>query len=103
VAALTATKDQSLVIYDVASLQWRRLDVDHVGAATWSPDSADIYCDQEGPEKWLRRVRVSDGHVERLIEVGTLARGHGASLALDGAPLVRIAETEIYALELTSR
>lgn len=91
------------MLHDQATGRWRPLGIDHVGAVTWSADAQYIYCDPEGPEPWARRVRIADGHVERLVGLSGLQRGHGAGLALDGAPLFRIAQADIYALELEYR
>jgi DNA-binding winged helix-turn-helix (wHTH) protein/Tol biopolymer transport system component len=102
IAALTIN-DQSLMVYTIAKEQWRSLGMNHVGAITWSPDSEYIYCDQEGAETWARRVRLADGAVQRLLDMGGLQSGHGAGISRDGAPLFRISSVDIYALELEYR
>jgi DNA-binding winged helix-turn-helix (wHTH) protein/Tol biopolymer transport system component len=98
-AALTIDPSQSLKVFDFATGAWRPLGVAHMNNPSWSRDSTWIYCDPEGPEHHLRRVRVRDGYVETLADV---SRYHvpwaGAGLGED--VIFSRVESNIYAFEL---
>ena len=103
---LTATRivDRELMLFTFATNEWRDLGVSGVGDMRWSRDSQYIYCEPEPRARWVRRVRVSDGYVEPLIDVSEEALPRfGAGVALDGMLLFLRAATDIYAFELERR
>ncbi len=79
------------------------MNVTHVGSVTWSRDSKYVFCDQEGPERWARRVRIADGATERLADLSGRQAASGAGLALDGSPLYLLVSFDVYTLELANQ
>jgi hypothetical protein len=75
-----------------------------VGNPTWSHDGQFIYYDTEGGTHMLRRVRVSDGRVEDLVDLlhYPLAAYWWNGLAPDDSPIIlrSLRATEVYALAL---
>ena len=72
-AALTI-RGQELRLFDLKSRRWRALPVAHLSNPQWSRDSRFLYYETEGGEPHgLRRVRVSDGHVEDIASLEPLA------------------------------
>ncbi len=97
------------LLWDVKGQKWQVLTSGfNIGYPSWSRDGKYIYFDVEvGEPAGFRRVRVSDGNVERLVDfknvrrvVGTL--GSWGGLAPDDSPLLlRDTSTqEIYALDV---
>jgi DNA-binding winged helix-turn-helix (wHTH) protein/Tol biopolymer transport system component len=95
-------EQQTLKVFSFGSGTWRTIQVSHMNNPTWSTDSQWIYCDPEGPEHRLRRVRVADGSVETIVDLSDY-EVPWASVAPDGAPLVLRIPSDIYALELNRR
>jgi DNA-binding winged helix-turn-helix (wHTH) protein/Tol biopolymer transport system component len=91
-----------LHVYDFARKHWRSLHVQHANEPTWSRDSQYVYLDPEGPERSLRRVRVSDGSVEQVVDLSRFVVPWAGVLP-DGTPLVLRRMSDLYALDLQRR
>jgi Tol biopolymer transport system component len=102
VAAMT-TDQQNLKLFDFVSGQWRPLlQNQHADNPFWSPDSSWVYFNGSS-EVEIWRVRVRDGHLERVPLGADLHRytscyAHG--FAPDGSLILgcRDSRTDIYAL-----
>jgi Tol biopolymer transport system component/DNA-binding winged helix-turn-helix (wHTH) protein len=106
IAALTI-RGQRLRLFDVETGRWRQLPADHLNNASWSRDGRYIYYDTEGGAWALRRVRVSDGHVEDIVSLDTFATPAywWSGVSPDGSPLMlrSLGALELYALEVKDR
>lgn len=105
-AALTIA-DQQVMLYDFATKKWRQTNTTNVNNPTWSNDCKYIYFDTAGDDRWLGRVRVSDGHVDELISLHTYQNlaWWWSGVAPDNSPLLlrNLGSTEIYSLSLEYR
>jgi hypothetical protein len=95
-------------IYDLRTGRRRPLPAtSRVNNLTWSSDSKSICYDTSSGPRSLRKVRVSDGHVEVLVGPDQFppASGDWSGLAPDGSPLITrsFVTTEIYAFKLGRR
>jgi Tol biopolymer transport system component/DNA-binding winged helix-turn-helix (wHTH) protein len=106
ISALTII-GQQMMLFDFTTRTWRSLGADHVNQPTWSRDGRYIYYDTEGRTHALRRVRISDGLVDELVNLETFPRTTywWSGLALDDSPIIlrNIGATEVYALHLAVR
>jgi len=102
VAALTIALVPKLRLFDFTTHQWRELGDTGVNNPTWSHDGRYIYFDGVPPSA-IYRVRISDGKLERIADLGGIERttGWGCGLAPDDSPLItrEVGFTEIYALD----
>src|SRR4029078_12660780 len=86
--AATRIAGRGVMLFTVATREWRDLQVKNVDDMVWTPDSRYLYCDPEGPGRWARRVRVADGNVDNILDLSEENIGHsGAGLSADGRPL----------------
>jgi len=107
-AAMPATDQTKLMLYDFRRKKWTKLAEASVGYPNWSRDGRYIYFDgSSATVQALVRVGISDGKVEEVASLKDVRRVAGpfaqwAGLAPDGSPLVlRYAGTqEIYALDV---
>ena len=92
---------------DVLTGTWRALAADHIRTPNWSHDSQFIYYDTEGVVRCLRRVRLSDGKVEDLMDLShyQVAAYWWSGLTPDDSPMIlrNLIATEVYALRLEIR
>jgi DNA-binding winged helix-turn-helix (wHTH) protein/Tol biopolymer transport system component len=107
IAALTI-QGQRLRLYDVAARSWRAYDIDHVTCPTWTRDGRMLYLDTEGGgRRWLRRLRLADGRVERIFDLTDypMSAYWWTGLSHDDRPILLRTPggDQIYALELESR
>jgi DNA-binding winged helix-turn-helix (wHTH) protein/Tol biopolymer transport system component len=107
IAALTI-QGQRLRLYDVAARSWRAYDIDHVTCPTWTRDGRMLYLDTEGGgRRWLRRLRLADGRVERIFDLTNypMSAYWWTGLSHDDRPILLRTPggDQIYALELESR
>jgi Tol biopolymer transport system component/DNA-binding winged helix-turn-helix (wHTH) protein len=105
-AALTI-EGQRLMLYDFAIKTWLPTDAINVNNPTWTQDSEFIYYDAAGSARSLLRVRVADGHIDKLFNLDgypTLS-WWWSGVTPDKSPLIlrNLGSTEIYALTLDSR
>ena len=107
IAALTTDKRQSLKVLDLQTGNWRAMAADHIRTPNWSHDSQFIYYDTEGAVWCLRRVRLSDGKVEDLLDLShdQIAAYWWSGLTPDDEPMIlrNLSPTEVYALRLEIR
>jgi len=108
VAAIPATDQTKLMLYDFMTKKWTKLAEASVGYPNWSRDGRYIYFDgSSGTVQALVRVGINDGKVEEVATLKDVRRAAGpfaqwAGLAPDGSPLV-LRDTgtqEIYALDV---
>lgn len=100
-------RERAVRIFTFATKTWRALPLKRVEQANWSSDSRFITYLTEGGELKVKRVRLSDGHVEVLLDL----RDHPfvpypwVGIAPDGAPVFmrNLGTTEIYSLKLGVR
>ena len=105
--AATVNGDK-LRLFNFKTRQWSDLLITQVGTFLWSPDSGFIYFDNGfNTDPWIFRVCISDGKVEKLVDLKEFCRvvtpwRSWLGLIPHGDPLLmRDAGTqEIYALEL---
>jgi len=113
VAALTSAKPFSLMLFDISTEKWTEVPGSGYGYLSWSRDSKYVYFREAeyfggGNPSRILRVRVSDRHVEHVLDeknigrviVGTIVPWLG--LAPDDSPLFArdISTQEIYALDV---
>jgi Tol biopolymer transport system component/DNA-binding winged helix-turn-helix (wHTH) protein len=107
VAAIPATPQDKIVLYDFQTNRWSDLAKVIIGSPTWSKDSKYIYFDTEGKGAGLNRIRVSDHKLERFtsLEHVRLAPVWWSGVSPDGSPLILrdVGTEEIYALDLQFR
>ena len=105
-AALTI-RGQQLRLFDTRTNRWRQVLADHVGNPSWSRDSKYLYYDTEGKIRALRRVRVSDGRVEHITDLETIATPafSWGGLSQDDSPILlrSVGAHEVYALRVSLR
>jgi len=102
--AATRIADRTVMLYRVATGEWRPLAVAGVDDMTWTRDSQYLYCDPEGPDRSARRIRIADGSIDTILDLTHRTIAHsGAGLSLDDRPLFLLSATDIYALELQRR
>jgi DNA-binding winged helix-turn-helix (wHTH) protein len=102
--AATRIVDRRLMLFTFATNSWQELDALNVADLMWSPDSQFIYCDPEPRARWAKRVRVIDGTVEPVVDLGAVLRAHhGAGISREGAPLFLHLRSDVYAWELARR
>jgi serine/threonine protein kinase/Tol biopolymer transport system component len=108
VAAIPATDQNKLMLYDFRTKKWTKLAEASVGYPSWSRDGRYIYFDRTSSAlPALARVRISDGRVEEVASLKDVRRAAGpfgswAGLAPDASPLI-LRDTgtqEIYALDV---
>ncbi|HTM43254.1 MAG TPA: protein kinase [Terriglobales bacterium] len=102
--------NQTLLIFEVATQQWRRVadKLGTIGFMTWSPDSRYLGFDTLlTADPGFYRLRVADWHIEKLKGLRDIRRfndvfGPWSGMAPDGSPLLvrDISTQEIYALDL---
>jgi len=73
IVAITYTDNDKLMLYDVTSRQWRRLEVNvspsMFGYLAWSQDSAHVYFDTVlGGNSGYFRVRIGDSKLEKIAD-----------------------------------
>jgi serine/threonine protein kinase/Tol biopolymer transport system component len=109
--AISADNNDKLVLYDLKTKKWRRLDTDlFFGYLAWSRDSAYIYFDTVlSKNSGYFRLRISDGKVEKIADLknsrlfrGQFGPGSWSGLAPGDVPLFPrdISSQEIYAFDL---
>jgi Tol biopolymer transport system component len=107
VAAIPATPQDRIVLYDFQTNRWSDLAKVIVGSPTWSKDSKYIYFDTQGEGAGLNRIRVSDHRLERFtsLEHVHVAPVWWSGVSPDGSPLILrdVGTEEIYALDLQFR
>ncbi len=92
----------TLWLYDLATHERRQLTTTGASWPSWSPDSHYIQFSNNG---WFRRIRISDGKVERLASLNGLKTADGSfgwiGVAPDGSLISTrdAGSTEIYALD----
>jgi Tol biopolymer transport system component len=99
---------QKLKLFDFETQTRRSIEAERVNNPNWSRDGRYIYYDTDGQPRALRRVRISDGRVEELINMETfptVAAYWWSGLAPDDSQIIfrTIGSAEIYALELKTR
>lgn len=103
ISALTI-EGQKLKLFDFSTNTWRSTKAVHVNNPNWSSDNKFIYYDTEGSDRLLERVRISDGKVERLVNLRDYPRvaawWSGLSPSNDPLLLRNLGSTEIYSLGL---
>jgi serine/threonine protein kinase/Tol biopolymer transport system component len=108
VAAMPATDQTKLMLYDFRTERWTKLMDATVGYPNWSRDGRYIYFDGSSASiQAFVRVRISDGKLEEVASLKDVRRAAGAfgdwaGLTPDGSPLV-LRDTgtqEIYALDV---
>jgi eukaryotic-like serine/threonine-protein kinase len=108
VAAVPATDQTKVMLYDFRTEKWTKLAEADVGYPNWSRDGRYIYFDgSSGTAQVLLRVEINDGKVEEAASLKDVRRAAGpfgqwAGLAPDGSPLV-LRDTgiqDIYALDV---
>jgi DNA-binding winged helix-turn-helix (wHTH) protein/Tol biopolymer transport system component len=97
--------DRALRLFDTNKRTWRSLDANHVDNPTWARDGRYVYYHTEGVQVALRRIRVSDGRVEELVDLEYYPRAATwwSGLALDGSPIILRNFVQVYALDLERR
>jgi Tol biopolymer transport system component len=106
IAALDRRHEERVMLFDTQSRRWRTLpEATHVDYPNWSSDSAYIYYSAsraDGAE--LRRVSISDGRVQSLINLpaANVSAAYGwAGLTPDDRPLIaRLDVPQVSQLEL---
>lgn len=98
---------QKLLLFDTGTRTWRALDADRIDNASWSRDGAYIYYDTEDGPHALRRVRISDGRVDELVNMSDYPNlaYWWSGIALDNSPIIlrNLGSVQIYALDLEFR
>jgi len=97
----------SLMLFDVCTRKWKTLTQDAIIDPAWSRDGKFIYY-KGYPNPAVIRVRVSDGMVEKIVDLRDSKPEYDASfglyvgLAPDDSPLMlrKVHQTEIYALQV---
>jgi Tol biopolymer transport system component/DNA-binding winged helix-turn-helix (wHTH) protein len=103
-AALTI-RGNVLTTFEFATGKWRQFPAaNNVSSPTWSRDSQYIFYDTEGPQRLFERLRISDGHVDQIIDLNSLPilSYWWSGLAPDNSPIFlrNLGTTELYALRL---
>jgi len=102
--AATTIADRTVMLYRVATGEWRTLAASGVDDLAWTRDSRYLYCDPEGPDRLARRIRIDDGNIEKIIDLRDRSIAHsGAGLSLDDRALFLFSAVDVYALELQRR
>lgn len=110
-AALIPTSDSSvstgLMLFDFSTRQWKTLLYDAINDPAWSRDGKFIYFNTNDPERVVKRVRVSDGHIDKIVDLKDFTPEWGSfgvyfGLAPDDSPMMlrKVHETEIYAMDV---
>lgn len=112
VVAMTSARPFRLMLFDISTGKWTEVPGSGYGYASWSQDGKYVYFREggdfgPGPSRILR-VRVSDRHVENVVDeknVGRMTAGTMTpwlGLAPDDSPLFArdISTQEIYALDV---
>jgi Tol biopolymer transport system component/DNA-binding winged helix-turn-helix (wHTH) protein len=109
---LVATHDRydDVILYDFSTQKWTTVvkGIGTIGYMEWSNDSKSVMFDTSKVElPGFYRVRVSDGKLEKVADIGEMRRYYGTfgpwtGAAADGSPLIvrDISNEEIYSLEL---
>jgi Tol biopolymer transport system component len=109
---LVATHDRydDVILYDFATQKWTTIvkGMGTVGYMEWSNDSKSVMFDISKVEvPGFYRVRLGDGKVEKVADIGEMRRYYGTfgpwtGAAADDSPLIvrDISNEEIYSLEL---
>jgi Tol biopolymer transport system component len=97
--------EHKLVLYDLATAQWRILLEDlekRIGSPSWSPDGNWAYANIYAKNGFVFRIRVRDGRTEEVLRFGKMIASPDcyAWSGLEGALLVSCARpnSNIYAL-----
>jgi Tol biopolymer transport system component/DNA-binding winged helix-turn-helix (wHTH) protein len=105
-AALTIA-GQQLMLYDFPTKKWRATKTGNVNNPTWSGDCKYVYFDTAGADRTLRRVRVSDGHIDELTSLHSYSNlaWWWSGVTPDSSPMIlrNLGTTEIYSLSLEYR
>jgi hypothetical protein len=94
--------------FDFAPGKWSVLVPHHAVNALLSPDGEWAYFDSEHDGSHMGRVRVGDGHIERVVDYAEVTKGTmmscntAAGIDLDGSAflLCFVNASELYALDL---
>jgi hypothetical protein len=97
-----------LMRFDFATGKWSVLVPHHAVNALLSPDGEWAYFDSEHDGSHMGRVRVGDGHIERVVDYAEVTKGTmmscntAAGIDLDGSAflLCFVNASELYALDL---
>ena len=109
--ALTAASDSSvstsLMLFKFSTRKWKMLLRDAINDPAWSRDGNFIYFNTNDPEPAVKRVRMSDRRIEKIVDLKSFSTEWGPfgvyfGLAPDDSPMMlrRVHETEIYSLEV---
>ncbi|HEY2544721.1 MAG TPA: winged helix-turn-helix domain-containing protein [Candidatus Acidoferrum sp.] len=101
---------EDLLLYEFATGKWSVLvkDLGRTGYMQWSKDSKEIFFDTiKVPEPGFYRVRISDSHVQSIVNISSIHPYYGpfgpwTGAAPDGSPLLvsDISNVEVYSLDL---
>src|SRR5579864_5742592 len=105
-------RTRELMLFDVGTRHWKSL-ADSItdDNPNWSSDSRYIYADTlEKKTPIIERVRVSDGHRDRIVDLAPLQKSPGQldywiGLTSDNSPILlhQYTAVEVYALEWTAQ
>ena len=101
------TRDR-LMRFDFATREWTVLVPYHAYNALPSHDGKWAYFESEHGGSHMARVRLRDGHIERVVDYADVTRGtpmscnNGGGVDVDGSPflLCFVNTSELYALDL---
>jgi Tol biopolymer transport system component len=98
----------SLMLFDLNIRKWKTLVQDDIAEVSWSRDGRFIYFSTGYPNPAIKRVRISDGIIEKIVDLRNFTPESDASfgvylgVAPDDSPLMlrKVYQTEIYALKM---
>jgi len=95
------------VLFDFSTCKWKTLLHDAINDPAWSRDGKFIYFNTNDPERAVKRVRISDGRIEKIVDLQDFIPEWGSfgvyfGLAPDDSPMMlrKVHETEIYAMDV---
>jgi len=94
------------MLFDFPTQKWKTLLHDAINDPAWSRDGKFIYFNTNDPKAAVKRVRISDGRIEKIVDLKSFSPEWGPfglyfGLAPDNSPMMlrKVHETEIYSLD----